>query len=231
MSEPRPGETHPDIVRLDHALPHFAEALKGHRKVKVVALGSSSTAGADNVLPFPPRLEMLLRQRFFGRMIDVINRGVGGQEAPEEFSRIESDVVAEAPALVIWQVGTNAVYKNYNPAEVKATLEAGLDVLAGCELDVIVMDSQYTQAIVGTSAALDLANTIMSMIAEVTAAKQVNLFRRFALMKGWADARIPRAELDDGAPEHLHTSEWATRCVTQVLFDAIDQALAPEAIT
>ena len=229
MPTPRPCETHLELVKFAHRLPHFAEALRHQRKIKVVALGSSSTAGADNILPYPPRLEMLLWQRFFGRMIDVINRGIGGQEAPEEYSRIESDVTTEAPVLVIWQVGTNAVYKSYNPAEVRATLEAGLDVLAAEPLDVIVMDSQYTQAIVGTDAALNLANVIMPMIAEVTSTKGVNLFSRFALMKRWADAGIPLSELDDGG--QLHTSEWATNCVTQSLFGAIDEALKPEGIT
>lgn len=229
MPTPRPCETHLELVKFAHRLPHFAEALRHQRKIKVVALGSSSTAGADNILPYPPRLEMLLRQRFFGRMIDVINRGIGGQEAQEEYSRIESDVTTEAPVLVIWQVGTNAVYKSYNPAEVRATLEAGLDVLAAEPLDVIVMDSQYTQAIVGTDAALNLANVIMPMIAEVTSTKGVNLFSRFALMKRWADAGIPLSELDDGG--QLHTSEWATNCVTQSLFGAIDEALKPEGIT
>ncbi|WP_050401465.1 SGNH/GDSL hydrolase family protein [Bradyrhizobium embrapense] len=229
MPTSRPCETHLELVKFAHRLPHFAEALRHQRKIKVVTLGSSSTAGADNILPFPPRLEILLRQRFFGRMIDVINRGIGGQEAPEEYSRIESDVTAEAPALVIWQVGTNAVYKSYNPAEVRATLEAGLDVLAAEPLDVIVMDSQYTQAIVGTDAALNLANAIMPMIADVTSSKGVNLFSRFALMKRWADAGIPLGELDDGG--QLHTSEWATNCVTQSLFGAIDETLKPEAIT
>jgi hypothetical protein len=29
-------------------------------------------------------------------MIDVLNRGIGGQEAPEELSRFEPDVIAEA---------------------------------------------------------------------------------------------------------------------------------------
>ncbi|QIG91662.1 SGNH/GDSL hydrolase family protein [Bradyrhizobium sp. 6(2017)] len=230
MPTPRPCETHLELVKFGHPLPHFAEALRHQRKIKVVALGSSSTAGADNILPFPPRLEMLLRQRFFGRMIDVINRGVGGQEAPEEYSRIESDVTTEAPVLVIWQVGTNAVYKSYNPAEVRATLEAGLDVLAALPLDVIVMDSQYTQAVVGTPAALNLANIIMPMITEVTSNKGVNLFSRFALMKRWVDAGIPLTELDDGGQLLLHTSEWATNCVTQSLFGAIDDALKPEAI-
>jgi acyl-CoA thioesterase-1 len=50
-------------------------------------------------------------------MIDVLNRGIGGQEGPEELSRFESDVIAEAPTLVIWQVGTNAIYHRdlYDP--------------------------------------------------------------------------------------------------------------------
>jgi len=231
MPTPRPCETHLELVKFSYGLPHLAQALERARKVKIVALGSSSTAGADRILPFPPRLEMLWRsqKQTFGRMIDIINRGIGGQEAPEEFARIEADVIAEAPVMVIWQVGTNAVYKNYNFDQVQATLEAGLDVLAGLPLDVVVMDSQYTEAIVGTPDVLNLANQFMPMIADVAATRKVNLFRRFALMKQWVDAGIPLSELDDGAPEHLHTSEWATDCVTQALLGAINDALSRNA--
>ena len=39
-------------------------------------------------------------QNFRDRMIDVLNRGVGGQEATTELPRFEPDVIAEAPALV-----------------------------------------------------------------------------------------------------------------------------------
>ena len=231
MPTPRPCETHLELVKFSYGLPHLAQALERERKVKIVALGSSSTAGADRILPFPPRLEMLWRneKQSFGRMIDIINRGIGGQEAPEEFARIESDVIAEAPVMVIWQVGTNAVYKNYNFDQVQATLEAGLDVLAGLPLDVVVMDSQYTQAIVGTPDVLKLANQFMSMIADVAASRKANLFCRFALMRQWVDAGIPLSELDDGAQEHLHTSEWATDCVTQALLGAINDAVARSA--
>ncbi|MBR0796720.1 SGNH/GDSL hydrolase family protein [Bradyrhizobium jicamae] len=224
MPDPRPCQTHFDIVKFQHCLPHFAKALKRQRKIKVVAFGSSSTAGADGVMPFPPRLEMLLRgeKQFFDRLIDVINRGVGGQEAPEEFSRIEADVVAEAPALVIWQVGTNAVYKDgYVFDEVQATFAAGLDVLAALPLDVVVMDSQFTRAI---AAKAELAEKYMAMIADVAADKHVNLFRRFALMKQWIKDGVLLPELDDGG--ELHTSDWATGCVTQALFEAINDALA-----
>src|SRR4051812_33345409 len=106
---PPPCQTHPDLVHFKHPLPHLKEALKRKRKIKVVAIGSSSTSGVERVLPYPPRLELFLRQKFYGRMIDVINRGIGGQESPEELSRFVTDVIDEAPALVIWQVGTNAV--------------------------------------------------------------------------------------------------------------------------
>jgi acyl-CoA thioesterase I len=223
MTDTRPCVTHHDDFKFQYSLKHFKKALKQQRKIKVVALGSSSTAGADGILPFPPRLEMLLRQHFFGRMIDVINRGIGGQEAPEEMPRIETDVIAEAPSLVIWQVGTNAVYKNYNPDEVRAALAVGLDVLAPLEMDVLLMDAQYTRAIIEPADKLKLANIIMPLISDIAAEKGVNLFRRFALMKRWVDDGIPLGELDDGADAHLHTSEWATGCVTQALCEVIIQ--------
>src|SRR5882724_5865949 len=121
---PRPCDPHLDLIGFKYPLPHLMQSLKRQRKTKIVAIGSSSTAGADGVVPFPCRLELLLRQRFYGGMIDVINRGIGGQEAPEELSRFESDAIAEAPALVIWQIGTNAVYRkvDYDFKDVTAAI-------------------------------------------------------------------------------------------------------------
>jgi hypothetical protein len=58
----------------------LTESLKRQRRTRIVAIGSSSTAGTNGIVPFPHRLEMLMRQpqRWYGRMIDVINRGIGG---------------------------------------------------------------------------------------------------------------------------------------------------------
>ena len=230
---PRPCNKHLELFNFT-PLTHFAKALKAQRKVKVVAIGSSSTAGADGVLPYPPRLEMLLRQGtapridvpriegFYGRIIDVLNRGIGGQEAPEELSRFESDVLGDAPSLVIWQVGTNAVYRDYySPDEVKAAIEVGLDLLSNLSADVVIMDCQYTTTVVEKPARL---KQITDLISSVASAKGVNLFSRFALMRCWVtDDKVPLPELDDGGG--LHTSEWATDCVTQTLFDVIKQAV------
>src|SRR5215218_7737630 len=156
-------DTHPDLTSFKYGLPHLKAALHFNRKVRIVAIGSSSTAGVTPVLPFPPRLEMLLRKNFFGQMIDVVNRGIGGQEAPEELSRFQTDVFDEKPALVIWQVGTNAVFKDYNPDEVAAAIKFGLQWLAGLDTDVVLMDLQYTPAMVAKIAA---ANDMVSRIAK-----------------------------------------------------------------
>ena len=84
-------------------------------------------------------------------MIDVINRGIGGRKRPSELSRFESDVIAEAPALVIWQVGTNAVFRNrsrYSSTRSWPRSRPGCDRLADLPMDVVLMDLQYTTAIV-----------------------------------------------------------------------------------
>jgi acyl-CoA thioesterase-1 len=163
---------------------------------------------------------------FYGRMIDILNRGIGGQEAPEELSRFESDVIGEAPALVIWQVGTNAVYRkeDYNFDDVTAAIAAGLDWLADLPTDVVLMDLQYTRALVDPPGKLDLSNQMVSLISAVAGDKGINVFKRFALMQRWVRAGVPIEELDDGAEAQLHTSDWATNCVTQALFGAIKLA-------
>jgi hypothetical protein len=223
----RPCDTHPSLVKFQFGLPRLKAALQHQRKIRIGAIGSSSTAGVAPVLPYPPRLEMLLRQKFFGRMIDVVNRGISGQEAPEELSRFQPDVFDEAPALVIWQVGTNAIYHDYNRAEVAAAIEVGLQWLAGTA-DVVLMDLQYTQAMVDK---IQASEDMVSLIAAAGAKAQVNVFRRFALMRRWVQDEIPISALEDGADSHLHTGEWATNCITHALFGAIEQALEMEETT
>lgn len=231
-------DTHPDLVAFKYPLPHLAQSLQRQRKTRVVAIGSSSTAGEKSpsgeikIVPFPQRLELAMRVRSFGRMIDVLNRGIGGQEAPDELSRFEPDVIGEAPALVIWQVGTNAVFHKeiYNFDEVAVSIAVGLDRLAGLPMDVVLMDLQYTTAVVNPDK-IKFAEQMEALIADAAEKAKVNVFRRFALMRRWClQDGISMADLID--PEdtsQLHMSDWATHCVTKSLDGAI--AGAPGAAT
>ncbi|MGC2779467.1 MAG: SGNH/GDSL hydrolase family protein [Bradyrhizobium sp.] len=221
----------PDVfTTFRHPTGHFRQSLSAQRKTRIVALGSSSTAGANGIVAFPARIEQQLRKANFGCIIDVLNRGVGGQEAADELSRFECDVIAEQPSLVVWQVGTNAVYRSegYSFDEVEAALRVGLGWLARLALDVIVMDLQYTSAIVAVPRRLALAEDMQRRIENVTSAAGVNLFRRWALMKSWCDTgQIPLSAMDDGHDDRLHLSEPATAAVSAALARAIMSPSVP----
>jgi acyl-CoA thioesterase I len=228
---PRPCNTHADLFSFQHDLPRLTESLEKQRKIKIVAIGSSSTAGEGDVMPYPPRLEMLLRDSFHHRMIDVLNRGLSGQEAPSELSRFESDVFAEQPALVVWQVGTNAVFRQeeFNPDDVMVAVAAGLRWLKQLPADIVMMDLQYTPALV-EGGKLRASMDMVERISRAARDAGVNVFRRFDLMRHWvvqdgiSIADLVRAE----DPNKLHVSDWAANCLTKALFEQIKARLQAE---
>ncbi|MDH2403554.1 SGNH/GDSL hydrolase family protein [Bradyrhizobium sp. SSUT18] len=211
----------------EQPLNNFADRLKGGQ-VKVVAIGSSTTAGEGGIAPYPQRLLADLRIGLPNVMIEVVNRGVGGEEAPLELKRFDHDVFDLNPDLVIWQVGTNSVWQSadQNPPSFRDTTQAirdGVDRLLGAKrIDVILMDLQYVPALL-TPAKADKTNAMVAAIGEIAHAKGVNVFRRFALMKGWHDvAKISFDRMvDPGDDSRLHASDWTTDKMTWQLTNAI----------
>jgi hypothetical protein len=195
-----------------------------------VAMGSSSTAGRGDVVPYPHRLEMYLRvkfaeERFSNLNIDVLNRGKGGQEAIEELPRFENDVFAENPALLIWQVGTNAVFHNYDLDDVAAAIAKGLELLQNRPIDVVLIDPQYTTAMLLDDKA-EASERMVSLISAAAGNAKVSLFQRWALMRHWhVHNNIGLHRMHDPTdPDRLHQSDWSTRRVAQALCEAIAKA-------
>src|ERR1700739_4926489 len=130
-------------------LPNLAKAINAASGVRIVALGSSTTAGEGGIVAYPYRLEAILRNTYANPRIDVVNRGVGGEEAPKERDRLARDVIDEKPSLVIWQMGTNAVWqsKEDNPPSHEETIAALRDgirrIREAGSIDIILMDPQY----------------------------------------------------------------------------------------
>jgi lysophospholipase L1-like esterase len=141
-------------IPFEHGLTHFAQSLTSGR-AKIVAIGSSTTAGEGNIKAYPERLLSFLQAEYPGTEITMVNKGIGGQEAPIEFRRFGTDVIAEKPDLVIWQVGTNAVWQSpdQNPPppsfdETTRAIHDGLVKLRDdTQADVILMDLQYVPAV------------------------------------------------------------------------------------
>ena len=232
MTDPAPAIDVPTaFVTLRHPFPHLFEALQGNGPVRIVAIGSSSTAGRGDVVPYPHRLEMNLRAHYHDRFpdlrIDVLNRGQGGQEAVEEVRRFDADVFAEDPSLVIWQVGTNAVFHGYKIKEVADAITAGIARIRVRRMDVMLIDPQYVTAMLRDDKA-DASAEMVASIAAIASSAEVNLFQRWALMRHWHvhnDVALAQM-LDPSDPDKLHQNDWSTMEVSRVLSTAITKALA-----
>src|SRR4051794_3401234 len=134
------------LLSIEPALTYVAAKLAKREKLTILAMGSSSTEGIGASNPgatYPSRLEAELRQRFPDIDIRVINRGKGGEDAPEELVRLRRDVVTDDPDLVIWQIGTNAALRTVDPAVERDMLRRGIAVIKDSAADVVLMDLQY----------------------------------------------------------------------------------------
>jgi hypothetical protein len=163
-------------------------------------------------------------------MIDVLNRGIIGEEAPQELTRMRADVIAEAPVLTIWQVGTNAVWqRGHNLDEVAAAIEQGLRVLAGAPapMDVVLMDLQYAPALL-TADKIDATRRMLSLINQLATAANVNVFRRFDMMRRFLEVERHSFDtiIDPTDENRLHQSDFSARRIGYELCAVIAAAAA-----
>jgi lysophospholipase L1-like esterase len=215
--ESDPSQIPVEPIPFEHGLTHFAQSVRG--RAKIVAIGSSSTVGHGGIRPYPERLLSFLQAQYPNAKITMVNQGIGGQEAPLQFQRFDTDVIAEKPDLVIWQVGTNAVWQSPNqkppPPSFDETTGAIRDGLVKLreetQADVVLMDLQYVPALL-TLAKKDNAIAMVKAIGELARDARVNVFRRFAFMKGLHEVeKVSFDRMVDPADEHrLHDSDWVT---------------------
>ena len=217
--EPPACAAPPALTRIEPALARAAARIEHAKSLTVVAVGSSSTQGVgatDPTLNYPSRLEAALRQRLPGIAIRVINRGKGGEEAPQMLARLERDVIAEHPDLVIWQLGTNAVLRRDDLEMDEVLLRRGVSLLKQSGADVVLMDMQYAPRVIErrSHAAME------QLIAEIAHHTGVGLFRRFALMQHWHAAQQPESPRMVGA-DGLHMTDAGYGCLAAELAKAL----------
>jgi hypothetical protein len=71
-------------IPFERGLTHFAQSL-ARGQAKIVAIGSSTTAGEGNIKAYPERLLSFLQAEYPNAKIAMVNKGISGQEAPIEF--------------------------------------------------------------------------------------------------------------------------------------------------
>jgi acyl-CoA thioesterase I len=199
---------------LQHLPIHFRDRIAKGLPLKIVAIGSSSTQGIGASAPsksYPSRLEAELKARLPGLPITVLNKGIGGEEAPQMIARFEADVLDEAPDLVVWQVGSNSVLANHDAPS--TLVHDGVERLKASGTDVILMNQQFAPRILDKG---DLALHSVEAIAAAAHDTGVGLFNRFATMRYWHDSEnmgFDRFVTADG----VHMNDWGYGCIAKLL--------------
>lgn len=217
---PRWCDAPPGWTAIQQPLEQTAARINAGEPLNIIAIGSSSTVGVGASGPdqtYPSRLQVALRAYFPGLDIQVINRGISGQDAPEEAVRLSTDVVALHPDLVIWQVGTNAVLRRDDLSNDGRWLREGVGLLKDAGIDVILMDLQYAPRVLDRPS----VNTMEDLIADAANDAHVGLFRRFALMRYWQRVHPAEAATTIGA-DGLHMTDAGYGCLADQLAAALE---------
>jgi len=202
------------------SLPRVAGKLAAGEPVVIIAFGSSSTSGYGSTAleyTYPNRLAAQLHRQYPTADITVINRGQGGEDAPEMMKRLQPSVLDMHPDLVIWQVGTNAVLRNLDPAETVRFVEDGISRIQAAGADLVLVDPQYSPRVTERA---ESAGRMVNLLSRVAQLRHVGIFPRFEVMRDWHERQaipIDNFVIADG----LHMNDWGYACFAQLLGDDI----------
>ena len=218
-----------DLVRLVNPLKRVAQRIAGGQPLTIVAIGSSSTAGAGASSPamsYPSRLEVELKALWPRADITVVNRGVNGEESRDMLARFDRDVISQHPDLVLWQIGSNSVLRDRPLQEANTSVRDGLKLLREAGTDVVLINPQYAPKVISKHDVDGMVDLIHVMAKETN----VDLFERFAVMRYWRLTEdIPFSTFI--SPDELHMNDWSYGCIAKLMAGAIHEAAARSTVT
>ena len=181
------------LFELGASLPIARKAITERKHLRIVTLGSSSTAayGVSNpVYAYPAQLNIGLEKALPGVDVEVLNRVNDEQGVEEMAARMRADMMPRLPSLMIWQTGTNAAMHHVplNIFERRLRERIGLGKSLGA--DFVLMSLQYVLAVVS----LPDEQGYERVMARVARELGVGLFRRYDIMRRWYEDGMPYAE-------------------------------------
>ena len=210
-----------DLIRLANPLPRVAQKIASGEPVTIVAIGSSSTSGAGASSPaanYPSRLAIELKEHFPKASFTVLNRGVGGEEVVDMLRRFDS-ILAEKPDLVLWQLGTNSVIRGHMLGGHDGLIRVGLAKIRTIGADIVLIDPQFAPKVIVKPD----AERMVTLISATAKREDVDLFRRFEVMRHWHDVDQIGFETFV-SPDGLHMNDWSYACMAKGLGNAIAEA-------
>ncbi|GLS46319.1 SGNH/GDSL hydrolase family protein [Methylobacterium brachythecii] len=191
-------------------LARLASLLGKDGDIRIVAFGSSSTQGIGASSPaatYPALLETDLEESLqigasSRRSVTVINRGKGGDDSRDMAQRLDRDVIAEHPDVVIWQTGSNDPLKGVPVERFKELTREGILAIRATGADVVLMDQQWCQRLSGVANAAQYGDALHELSAELG----VPVIQRHDMMLSWITRGLMTPQQMIG-PDGLHMTD------------------------
>ncbi|WP_375464944.1 SGNH/GDSL hydrolase family protein [uncultured Methylobacterium sp.] len=197
-------------AKSDLDLPHVARQIAIGAPLRIVAFGSSSTQGIGASAPanaYPARLEADLRAALPGAGgVTVLNRGIGGEHVDDMLRRLDRDVIAAEPQLVIWQVGSNDPLRGVAVEHFRDATRGAVRRMQEAGIDVVLMEPQWCPKLEATPGAHRFRDAVRAVGAEL----DVPVIRRDDLMRGWIrDGKLTHNQLFSADGLHMADNGYA----------------------
>ncbi len=198
-------------------LPTVATLLEGNKKIRILAIGSSSTYGVGASVrgkAYPAQLEQILEKTMSGVDVKIINRGVSGEIAATTADRLKGEVALTHPNLVLWQVGTNDALAHVPVADFENTVHTAVQRLKKKNIDVVLVGLQYTPRFNRD----ENYAAIREALKRLATAENVLYVRRYEAMQFIAKTR---ANLEMMANDDFHLNDLGYQCMAEHVAHAV----------
>lgn len=213
------------LVRADSSLPHFAKAIAKGEPIKIVVLGTASSAGAGVSAPYrsyPERLREELGRRFQQVPVALVNLSQRGWTAVDMAAALDAKVIPLKPTLVIWQTGSVEAVRGLDVNRMGDALGAGIGRLRAESIDVILIEPQYNPH---TVAMINFA-PYAEYMQRIANSLDVNIFNRHGIMKHWVEEGFVNFGESNRISQRLGADQ-VHECVAVLLAGLIERAVRP----
>ena len=152
--------------------------------LRVLAIGSSSTAGSgasDITRAYPHRLSELLSDRYPSIKVEVVNAGVGSENAIDASARLRDILAAHSFDLIIWQLGTNDALQSIDPGEFGEHVRSGAGAAQARGIPLFLMDSQWYKTMRDPLR----YRLFVTVIGDIAAELDLLYLHRYDMMRAW----------------------------------------------
>ncbi len=206
-----------DLATLVPGLNRVVEKLASTKKMRIMAVGSSSTwgVGASSLKRnYPSRLEAILSNVWKGVELEIINRGVGGEVAAQTAWRLLDEIDLAQPDLILWQVGTNDALGQVPLAEFEKTMRATIAEVRKRNIDLVLVGLQYTSKY----ARHEHYFRVRKVLDDVATSEGLLYVRRYRAMEFIANTK---ASLSMLASDNFHLNDLGYQCMAEHIAQAV----------